>query len=262
MPFAGRWAVRDQAMLQDSESGPVSLAQPIASAKALRVDDAEAKPDSEALTAQHLDVYATKNGPWNPEHGDIEIPADWEYLPSGDAFLTRTVKAAGAYWLSWQPRSRHRQHRRLLGLWAPSQAIADAQVRAEATAERRGAKRAVGAQSRERQEERYRGELEDAIVRFLAFAPDYQELVQRIAQETAAHAAVVGSGRVGRTRKLTLDERAALSARAYIRHSFTSYHDDLDALSPEHWDEEYLYRVIKGAANDAVDRFLLEHRSG
>ena len=49
-------------------------------------------------------------------------------------------------------------------------------------------------------------------------------------------------------------------ARAYIRHRFTSYHDDLDSLSPEHWDEEYLYREIKGAANEAVDRFLLEHR--
>jgi hypothetical protein len=248
-------------MPQESEPEPPPLAEPIASAKALCVDDAEAPLDSETLTTQHLDVYATKNGPWNPEHGDIEIPADWEFLPSGDAFLTRTVKAAGAYWLSWQPRGRHRQHRRLLGLWAPSHAIADAQVRAEATAERREAKRALGAQSRGRQEERYRGELEDAIVSFLAFAPEYQELAQRIAKETAAHAAIVGSGRVGRTRKLTLDERAALSVRAYIRHSFTSYHDELDALSPEHWDEEYLYREIKGAANDAVDRFLLEHRS-
>lgn len=224
------------------------------------MDDAEAPPGSEALAALHLDVYATKNGPWNPEHGEIEIPDDWEFLPSGDAFLTRTVKGAGSYWLSWQPRSRQRQHHRLLGLWAPSQAIADAQMRAEATAERREAKRALGAQSRERQEERYRGELEEAIVRFLAFVPEHHELARRIAKETAAHAAVVGSGRVGRTRKLTLDERAALAARAYIRHSFTSYHDDLDAVSPEDWDEEYLYRGIKGSANEAVDRVLLEHR--
>src|SRR5271156_1888017 len=130
------------------------------------MEDAEAPLDSEALAAQHLDVYATKNGPWNPDHGEFEIPADWEFLPSGDAFLTRTVKAAGAFWLSWQPRSQHRQHRRLLGLWAPSQAIAAARVRAEETAERRTAKRALGAQSRQRQEDRYRHELEGAIVRF------------------------------------------------------------------------------------------------
>ena len=111
-------------------------------------------------------------------------------------------------------------------------------MRADQTAERRAAKRVVGAQSRLRQEDRYRQELEDAIVRFLAFAPAHQELEQRIAKETASHAAVVGSGRVGRTRKLTLDDRAALSVRAYIRHRFTNYHDDLDALSPEHWDED------------------------
>jgi hypothetical protein len=186
------------------------------------VGDSETSTDLEALATEHLDVYATKNGQWNPEHGDIEIPADWEFLPSGDAFLTRTVKASDTYWVSWQPRSRQRQHRRLLGLWAPSQVIAAAQVRADETAERRAAKRVVGAQSRERQEDRYRRELEDAIERFLAFAPAYEELQQRIAKETAAHAAVVGSGRVGRTRQLTLDDRAALSARAYIRHRFTN----------------------------------------
>ena len=224
------------------------------------MDDAKVPPDSNSLTAQHLDVYATKNGPWNPDYGEIEIPTDWKFLPAGDAFLSRTVKAAGSYWLSWQPRSRHRQHRRLLGLWAPSEVIAEAQLRAEETSARRAAKRASGAQSRERQEERYRRELEVAIVRFLAFAPEHQELERRIARDTAAHAAVVGSGRVGRTRKLTFDERAALSAQAYIRHSFTSYHDDLDSLSPEPWDEDYLYREIKGTADKSVDNFLLEHR--
>jgi len=224
------------------------------------VDEADTPPGSEALKSRHLDVYATKNGPWNPEQGELEVPAEWEFLPTGDAFLTRTVKSAGVYWLSWQPRGRNRQHRRLLGLWAPSDAIAAAHKQADETAERRAAKRAQGTKSRQRQEDRYRLELEDAIVRFLAFAPAHEQLERRIAKETAAHAAVVGSGRVGRTRKLTLDERAALSVRAYIRHSFTSYHDDLDALDPEGWDEEYLYREVKGAANEAVERFLSEHR--
>ncbi len=237
-----------------------SLADLIASAKALRVGDAEMSTDFEGPCDQHLDVYATKSGQWNPDHGDIEIPAGWEFLPSGDAFLTRTVKASGTYWLSWQPRSRLRQHRRLLGLWAPNNVIATAQERADETAERRAAKRAVVAQSRGRREDRYRLELEGAVVRFLAFAPTHQELQHRIAKETAAHAAVVGSGRVGRTRTLTVEDRAALSARAYIRHRFTSYHDDLDAVTPEHWDEEHLYREIKGTANEAVDRFLFEHR--
>jgi hypothetical protein len=144
------------------------------------VHDAGTPPDSEVLTTQHLDVYATKNGQWSPEHGDIEIPAGWDFLPSGDAFLTRSVKAAGAYWLSWQPRGQHRQHRRLLGLWAPSLVIAEARARAEETAAGRAGKRVLGAQSRQHQEDRYRDELEDAIVRFLAFAPVHKGLERRM----------------------------------------------------------------------------------
>jgi hypothetical protein len=131
-------------------------------------------PDSEVLATQHLDVYATKAGQRNPEQGDIEIPAGWEFLPSGDTFLTRTVKAGDAYWLSWQPRSRHRQHRRLFGLWAPSLIIAETRARAEETAARRWAKRVLGAQSRQRQEDLCRDKLEDAIARFLAFAPAHK----------------------------------------------------------------------------------------
>ena len=40
------------------------------------------------LTTLHLDVYMTREGPWNPDHGEVEIPDDWEFLPSGDAFVT------------------------------------------------------------------------------------------------------------------------------------------------------------------------------
>jgi hypothetical protein len=212
------------------------------------------------LTGEHLDVYDTKAGSWNPDHGDLEIPIGWEFMPAGDAFLTRTVKAAGIYWLSWQPKSRHRQHSRLLGLWAPAETIATARIRAEETATRREAKRVRGARARQRQEESYQEQLQAAIVSFLEFAPDHAALAERIAADTAAHAAAVGSGRVGRTKKLGLDERAALAARAHIRHGYTSYHDDLDSLPLEDWSEDDLYRQIKGEANEAVDLFLQEHR--
>jgi len=49
------------------------------------------------LTTLHLDVYMARNGPWNPDHGETEIPDDWEFLASGDAFVTRRVKAAGMF---------------------------------------------------------------------------------------------------------------------------------------------------------------------
>jgi AcrR family transcriptional regulator len=43
-----------------------------------------ARVDEPDLMTVHLDVYDTRDGPWNPEHGDLEIPEDWEFLPAGD----------------------------------------------------------------------------------------------------------------------------------------------------------------------------------
>ncbi|MBT8193530.1 MAG: DUF2293 domain-containing protein [Acidimicrobiia bacterium] len=213
----------------------------------------------EDLTRLHLDVYDTREGPWNPVHGELEIPAGWDFLPSGDAFVTRTVKAAGSYWVAWRPRGRNRPHRRRLGLWAPRTAIEAAQLAAEATEAERARRRDQGARSRERQEAAYLEELANAIRRFLEFPPEYAGLADEIAEAAAAQTAVVGSGRVGRTRTLTLDQRAALAARAYIRHHLTGYHDALDDLTTE-WDDEYLYRQIKADAQHAVDEFLANHR--
>jgi hypothetical protein len=48
--------------------------------------------------ALNLDVYDTKEGLWNPEHGSLDLPEGWEFLPTGDTFVTRRVKAAGVYW--------------------------------------------------------------------------------------------------------------------------------------------------------------------
>ena len=163
------------------------------------------------------------------------------------------------FWLAWAPRSRTRQHRRLLGLWAPAAAIRSAQ-RAEAdTASARAVRREAGARSRARQEARYQDELAAAIVEYLHFAARYEALAQTIARSAAKRAAVVGSGRVGRTRVLVLDERAALAARAQIRHAHTDYDDRLDELLVLVEDDE-LYRDIKAQAHDAVDVFIHAHR--
>ena len=217
--------------------------------------------DDEDITQQQLDVYMTREGPWNPEHGDIEIPEDWDFLPSGDAFVTRRVKVAGTFWVAWRPRGKDRPHRRRLGLWAPKAAIEEAWAEAAATEEQRAKQRESGTRSRGRQEAIYRDELSDAIRRFLAFAPVHSELAEEIAAEAATRAAVVGSGRVGRTRTLSLDERAALAARALIRHRYTRYEDDLgDASTEDPWDEDFWYREIKAEAQRAVDEFLDEHR--
>ena len=217
--------------------------------------------DDGDLAQLQLDVYMTREGPWNPEHGDIEIPNDWDFLPSGDAFVTRRVKAAGTFWVAWRPRGKDRPHRRRLGVWAPKTTIEEAWAEAATTEAERASQRERGAKSRERQEAAYRDELADAIRRFLNFAPEHRELADKITSETATRATAVGSGRVGRTRTLSVDERAALAARALIRHRYTSYEDDLfDALMEDPWDEEFWYREVKADAQRAVDDFLDQHR--
>ena len=210
------------------------------------------------LLAEHLDVYDTRDGLWNPDHGELELPPDWELLPSGDAFMTRRVKASGPYWLAWKPRSRERRHRRLLGVFAPKEAIEAARAAAEETAQQRAKARRHGEASRARAEDRYRDELAAAIKDFLAFDDEHADLAERIAVDASERASAVGSGRVGRTRTLTVGERAELAARACIRHQHTTYEDDL--IDQEVWDDEFLYRDVKRAAQVAVDEFLTHHR--
>lgn len=217
--------------------------------------------DDVDLTTLQLDVYMTKTGPWSPDHGEIEIPDGWEFLASGDAFVTRTVKAAGVFWVAWRPRSRSRRHRRKLGLWAPEETIATAEAKAIATADERSKRRDQSARSRQRQEATYEAEFADAIRRFLAFAPEHAELADAIATQAATRAVQVGSGRVGRTRALSLEERAALAARATIRHQHTTYEDDLvDASMEDPWGEEQRYSDVKADARVVVDEFLDRHR--
>lgn len=212
-------------------------------------------------TKAHLDVYDTNKGLWNPELGELELPEGWDFLPSGDAFVTRQVKAAGDFWLAWLPRTRNRRHRTAIGVFAPSDAIEAAQAKAAETDADRAIRRAAGARYRERKEDRYRRELADAIVAFLAFAPAHAKLASSIADAAAARAGEVGSGRVGRTRTLSLEERAALAARAHIRHNHTEYEARLEGVPLDDlYGDDWLYREAKAQAHEDVDAFIEEHR--
>ena len=212
--------------------------------------------------SENLDVDDTKAGWWHPEFGDLDVPDGWEFWESGDAFVTRRVKAAGVYWSAWKPKNRRGGHRRRLGLLAPAAAIDAARNAAVESAEQRAAARVAGARHRERVEADYQVELRDTVLRWLDFAPEYSDLASGIADGAAAQATVVGSGRVGRTKTLSVDERAELAARAYIRHHHTDYHDRLDNANVELGDDidGDGYRKIKRAAHDGVEAFLDAHR--
>ncbi|MGD9792291.1 MAG: DUF2293 domain-containing protein [Acidimicrobiia bacterium] len=212
------------------------------------------------LIGLNLDVYDTRNGLWHPEHGELELPGGWEFLPSGDAFVTRQVKNGGVYWVLWRPRGR-REHRRKLGLLAPTETIGAARAAAVATEARRAVQRASNATSRDRAEATYRTQFAETVFRWLDFAPEHDALADAIARGAVEQAAVVGSGRVGRARTIPIEERAALAARAYIRHHHTGYEDALARLDPfETQVDITTYREIKASAHQSVDEFLEAHR--
>jgi hypothetical protein len=212
--------------------------------------------------SENLDVYDTRTGWWNPDFGELDPPDGWEFLASGEAFVTRRVKAGGVYWSAWKPKNRRGGHRRRLGLFAPAAAIAAARKAAVESADQRAAARAAGGRHRERVEADYQVELRDTVLRWLDFAPEHHDLAARIADGAAAQATVVGSGRVGRTKTLSVDERAELAACAYIRHHHTDYHDRLDNVNVELGDDidGDDYRTIRRTAHDEVEAFLDAHR--
>jgi Uncharacterized conserved protein (DUF2293) len=219
------------------------------------------------LTRLHLEVYDTKVGLWHPEFRELTQPDGWEFLPAGDAFVTRRVKAAGVYWVVFRPKGR-REHRRQLGLIAPAATIASAHTAADATAARREIERVASTRQRAKNEAAYRTEFEDAVMQWLRFSPANAAVASDIAHGAVDRAAVVGSGRVGRTKTLSLEDRAALAARAFIRHRYTDYEDQLFAgeliESDQDMDADIVevgnYREIKRAAHRQVDAFLEKHR--
>lgn len=138
-----------------------------------------------------------------------------------------------------------------------------AERQAERTAADRARARERAAVQRDRTEPAYRDELVAAIVTWLNFTDEHAQLADQIAQAAADHAAVVGSGRVGRTSTLSLEEKAALAARAHIRHHHTDYEDQLiehEATTGFANLDTETYRALRTVARRVVDAFIDEHR--
>jgi hypothetical protein len=207
-----------------------------------------------------LSVYPPKTefeNWWCPQYGNIEIPEGWESLPPGDAFVTRQVKSMGPHWVA---KKRAKGYTKTLGIWAPRENIEAAKKLAAQTITVREANRAASRKQREKQEAKYRERFAEVVYEYLNFSRRYGRLARDIAKSVAERATGVGSERVGRTSKLTLEEKAVLAARAHIRHNYTEYEDQLLGFDFSLEPGDYLYRQVKGEAQEAVDEFLDRHR--
>jgi hypothetical protein len=149
-------------------------------------------------------------------------PADWVLLPPGDAGVTRRVKAAGPTWTVQEKKGRKIFSR---GVWAAGEVVE--RVRAELDAERAtpayAKRREADAKRRDREQAEYVETFEQAVLRFLAFAPRHAESARRLAKAVADHATPVGSGTVARTERIPVEERAEAAVIAWMRHQTTAY---------------------------------------
>jgi hypothetical protein len=152
----------------------------------------------------------------------ITAPEGWACLAPGDAALTRRVKAAGPCFTVVEKRGNKTFSR---GLWADAATIAT--HRAALVEERKDPAYAVrlaqGRARRERAQEQYEDDFEEAVVDFLAFHVRHAVLAATLARRVTAHAVPVGSGTVARTQRIPVEERAEVAVIAWLRHQTTAY---------------------------------------
>lgn len=152
----------------------------------------------------------------------VTPPAGWIFVESGDAGLTRRLKASGDYWLMV-----HRRRNRVesIGLWVPTD-IADA-VKAQLEAERSDPaylkKLETGRKYREGKQEKYEVEFRAAVLAFLSFSGKWSGFAEKLADAVTVHAVPVGSGTVARTQQIPLEQRAEAAVIAWMRHQTTAY---------------------------------------
>jgi hypothetical protein len=154
----------------------------------------------------------------------LTIPNDWVLLPPGDATLTRRVKAAGDHWAVQEKMGRKVFSK---GVWAPAATIEGArtELEAERSTESYSKRKEADTKRREKVQETYVEEFNQAVVSFLAFHPDYADLADRLARAVAEHATPVGSGTVARTKRIPVEQRAEAAVIAWMRHQTTGYDD-------------------------------------
>lgn len=218
------------------------------------------------LDQQNLEIWYSYESPyyWTNKYGEIKPPEGWDYLPSGNTYLTRTVKNLGPYWSLKEKKqvslSKHnkRMFSPVIGIWAPSENINKAEEMEELTNAERYKKREKAAIYRDKKEVEYKNLFCESISGFLNFSASNKNLAIEIAEETSKIACEKGSGRVGRTGMLPLSSKVKLATIAYIRHNYTDYHSELSDKCCA--DNDEMYREVKMFANSAAWAFIDEHR--
>ncbi len=169
-------------------------------------------------------VYALKGiSKYSKDGGFVDMPENWEFVPSGDPALTRRLKAAASdYWVVKRKVGRKEFG---IGLCVPKGLAADIAEQLKTERERPEYQRKLdaGRKRREKEQEEYQEDFEQAVLDFLAFHERYHDLAVRLAKIITEFTTPVGSGTVARTRRIPIEERARAAVIAWMRHNTTDY---------------------------------------
>jgi hypothetical protein len=159
----------------------------------------------------------------------VPSPPGWEFLPAGDAGVTRKVTSKNNFWRIQKKKGRRTIS---LGIWAPAETIRQAKEEMAATRETESYKKRqeCAAQRRNKKQDEYKEEFLKAVETYLNFHSVHTNIQKRIAVAVTEHAIPIGSGTVARTSMIPLEERAARAVIAWMRHQTTAY----DNLSIRH----------------------------
>jgi hypothetical protein len=172
------------------------------------------------------------------------------FLPRGDAALSRRAREGSGLSAVVVRFSRARRRYERQGLLVEEAALAAAEERCLADADARARRREREARRRADQDVEITGALAARIVALFPACPGAR------AEAIAAHAAVRGSGRVGRTAagRALEDDAVTAAAAASVRHEDTRY-DELLMAGVARWEARERVR-------DAVDAVLDRWRGG
>jgi hypothetical protein len=174
----------------------------------------------------------------------FDLPSEMVVVLAGDAALTRLLKPIAACELMQKVYKTHPSRRIGLLVW-PSDLKA-ARKRLAETHSRREKTRLHAQKRRQEKEGEYKTKFREEVLRLYPAIPkDDLDGVVELATE-------VGSGRVGRSQKLSLTDKVELAVRARIRHMYTEYEEKLAELGGDRDARELARELVRGSIEEIL----------
>jgi hypothetical protein len=202
-----------------------------------------------------LVVWEGAKGCWNPDFGSIgPRPDGWEFVPTGDAVLTKKIKN-GVHWLL---REKQGKYSPIIGLLAPSERVQQA-IEEMGGDEGKVVREQKKASAQENREKKLTEALAAAIKKLYPRIPecDVSEIIDRSRQPHRVGKAkdIYFSG--SKERGMVIEEVARRAVVAHVRHKHTGYDTilerKLNKLQAVYWSVDYEMRQeAKWEAREAV----------